>query len=178
MPTVDCESVDPIVFGGDISRSWISSDTSSSISVASVPFEVTGEGPTISDGLNIVLFPIGEGPRSKELGRNEDSPELRVDLRHIILTPLIMQPGKLTSIETAASYCSQENRERGRTRYMGIWPTSWNSQPARPEDSPTPLLEGRSLTLADPRRDVATWRTATASRSHKRRDVGVGRWKG
>ena len=86
-PTVDCESADPVVFDGGISPSRTSSDTSSSISVASVPLEVTGDGPTISDGLNIVLFPIGEGPRSKELGRSDESPGLSVDLQQIIITP-------------------------------------------------------------------------------------------
>lgn len=70
-----------MVFGGDSSpSSCMSSETSSSISVASVPFEVTGEGPTMSFGLDIVLLPTGEGPRSNELGRSDDSPELRADL--------------------------------------------------------------------------------------------------
>jgi len=62
--------------GGDISTSCTSSDASSSISVASVPLDVTGEGPTISLGLNIVLECL-----SKDVGWSEDdSAELRADL--------------------------------------------------------------------------------------------------
>ena len=51
--TAACESVDPGSLGGVGPSSSISSGTSSSISVVSVPFEVTGDGPTISIGLVI-----------------------------------------------------------------------------------------------------------------------------
>ena len=65
----------------------ISSEASSSISVVSVPFEVTGDGPTISLGL-VNCRPLEECPSSidaiaaiADLGRSEDdSTELRVDL--------------------------------------------------------------------------------------------------
>ena len=65
----------------------MSSEASSSISVVSVPFEVTGDGPTKSLGL-INWRPLGERPSSivaiaaiADLGRREDdSAELRADL--------------------------------------------------------------------------------------------------
>lgn len=68
--------------------SWAtSSEASSSISVVSVPFEVTGDGPTISLGL-VNCRPLGERPSSipiDDLGRSEDdSVELRADLSQII----------------------------------------------------------------------------------------------
>jgi hypothetical protein len=79
--TVACESADPENPGGVVEFRSTSSATSSSISVVSVPFEVTGEGPTISDGLAIwaLLLP------SIELGwRLDDSAELRADLQQRI----------------------------------------------------------------------------------------------
>jgi hypothetical protein len=48
----------------------ISSDASSSISVVSVPFEVTGDGPTMSLGLMICM--LFEEIRFTELGRSSD----------------------------------------------------------------------------------------------------------
>lgn len=79
-PTVACESADPTILGGEglISCACTSSATSSSISVVSVPFEVTGDGPTISLGL-VICKPFVLS--SIELGRRwEDSCELRADL--------------------------------------------------------------------------------------------------
>jgi hypothetical protein len=78
--------------------SWTtSSEASSSISVVSVPFEVTGDGPTISLGL-ISCRPLGETPSSipiDDLGRSDDdSAELRAELSqeisrvHCTLLPL------------------------------------------------------------------------------------------
>lgn len=53
--------------------------SSSSISVVSVPFEVTGEGPTMSLGLK-ALGTAGDDLRSIEWGWRDDSPELRAEL--------------------------------------------------------------------------------------------------
>lgn len=47
---------------------WTSSDASSSISVVSVPFEVTGDGPTKSVGL---MSPIGFDDMRAEDGLRE-----------------------------------------------------------------------------------------------------------
>lgn len=77
---VACESADPTILGGEglISCACTSSATSSSISVVSVPFEVTGDGPTISLGL-VICKPFVLS--SIELGRRwEDSCELRADI--------------------------------------------------------------------------------------------------
>ena len=64
-----------------------SSEASSSISVVSVPFDVTGDGPTISLGL-VNCRPLSERPSSipiDDFGRSdEDSAELRADLSYII----------------------------------------------------------------------------------------------
>jgi hypothetical protein len=48
----------------------ISSDASSSISVVSVPFEVTGDGPTMSLGLMMCM--LFEDIRFTEFGRSSD----------------------------------------------------------------------------------------------------------
>jgi hypothetical protein len=51
-----------------------------------VPFEVTGDGPTISLG-EVIWRPPGDKPSSFEDGRSaEDSPELRVDLGWISMS--------------------------------------------------------------------------------------------
>jgi hypothetical protein len=63
------------VAGDSVDSGWTSTcrggsspvGSSSSISVISVPFEVTGEGPTISLGLN-ALDVAGEVLRSSEFG--------------------------------------------------------------------------------------------------------------
>lgn len=61
-------------------KCWISSAASSSISVVSVPFDVTGDGPTMSLGL-VIWAPFGERPSSIERGRRlEPSAEPRADL--------------------------------------------------------------------------------------------------
>jgi hypothetical protein len=59
-----------------------SSEASSSISVVSVPFDVTGDGPTISLIGLISCAPLGERPFSSiKCGRRlDDSDELRADL--------------------------------------------------------------------------------------------------
>lgn len=80
--TVDRESVDSAWVTGDRSPSKTSSVISSSISVVSVPFDVTGDGPTISLGLS-TFDPAGETP-SIEFGWSDDSPELRAGLSHKI----------------------------------------------------------------------------------------------
>ncbi len=50
------------------------------MSVDSVPFDVTGDGPTMSLGL--AIWAAGDNPASIELGRRDDSSvELRADLR-------------------------------------------------------------------------------------------------
>jgi hypothetical protein len=60
-----------------------SSETSSSISVVSVPFDVTGEGPTISNGL-FMPAPLREEAPSIELGRRLEEPaELCADLQEL-----------------------------------------------------------------------------------------------
>jgi hypothetical protein len=48
-----------------------------------VPFDVTGDGPTISLGLAIVA-PFGESPPSIEFGLRFDSVERRADLQQHI----------------------------------------------------------------------------------------------
>lgn len=74
---------DTEVSGGESSPSWISSATSSSISVVSVPFDVTGDGPTISLG-EVIWRPFGDKLSSIEYGRRlEDSAELRADLQFV-----------------------------------------------------------------------------------------------
>ncbi len=81
--TVACVSVDAdILLGGGVTLFVsTSSATSSSISVVSVPFDVTGEGPTISNGL-FVPAPLTEEAPSIELGRRlEEPPELCADLQ-------------------------------------------------------------------------------------------------
>lgn len=58
--------------GGKLSKQWAcssSSDTSSSISVISVPLDVTGEGPTISLELGICME--YDETRLTELGRRD-----------------------------------------------------------------------------------------------------------
>ena len=55
--------------GSEVSR-WISSATSSSISVVSVPLDVTGDGPTISLGLMTLKDELAM--RWIEPGRRED----------------------------------------------------------------------------------------------------------
>lgn len=57
----------------DSSGLTTSSATSSSISVVSVPFEVTGEGPTMSLGLSIEVAGFA-GIRLAELGRRKSVP--------------------------------------------------------------------------------------------------------
>lgn len=75
-----CESADPGTLGGVGVNCCISSAASSSISVVSVPFDVTGDGPTISLGLAIWAL-LGKSPPSIELGRRlEPSAEPRADL--------------------------------------------------------------------------------------------------
>ena len=78
-----CESADPVILGGVVLCSCASSENSSSISVVSVPFDVTGDGPTISLGLVICIL-LGESPPSIEVGCSLvdwfDSAELRADL--------------------------------------------------------------------------------------------------
>ncbi len=75
-----CESVDSENAGGVVEFSCTSSAISSSISVVSVPFDVTGDGPTISDELAICAA-LREEPPSIEFGwRLDDSAELRADL--------------------------------------------------------------------------------------------------
>lgn len=86
--TFAIDSAELEISGGVDVFSWAtSSEASSSISVVSVPFEVTGEGPTISLGL-IICRPLGESPSSTpidDLGRSDDdSAELRADLSRII----------------------------------------------------------------------------------------------
>jgi hypothetical protein len=80
--TVACVSADAdnLLVGGVTLFVCTSGATSSSISVVSVPFDVTGEGPTISNGL-FILAPLRELPPSIELGRRLEEPaELCVDL--------------------------------------------------------------------------------------------------
>ena len=80
--TVACESAVGTLAGGVLSSST-SSAISSSISVVSVPFDVTGDGPTISLGLAIgALF--GESPPSIGFGLRFDSAERRADLQQDI----------------------------------------------------------------------------------------------
>ena len=104
--------------------SWAtSSEASSSISVVSVPFEVTGEGPTISLGL-IICRPLGESPSSipiDDLGRSdEDSAELRADLSRIISRVHWNQSHRIhTVIEIAANWLSRESLEIWRSLYKG-----------------------------------------------------------
>ena len=63
---------------GVVSSSSTPSVASSSISVVAVPFEVTGDGPTMSLGLGATA---GESPPSIELGRRLlSSAEFRADL--------------------------------------------------------------------------------------------------
>lgn len=63
---------------GVVSSSSTPSVASSSMSVVTVPFEVTGDGPTMSLGLGATA---GESPPSIELGRRLlSSAELRADL--------------------------------------------------------------------------------------------------
>jgi hypothetical protein len=96
--TVARESEDSETCGGvGLSSRPISSEASSSISVVSVPFDVTGDGPTISLGL-VNCRPLGESPSSiaaidaiedieaiADLGRSDDdSAEVRADLSHSI----------------------------------------------------------------------------------------------
>jgi hypothetical protein len=58
-----------------------SGETSSSISVVSVPFDVTGDGPTISKGL-FMLVVLSFEALSIELGRRLEEPaELCADLQ-------------------------------------------------------------------------------------------------
>jgi hypothetical protein len=81
--TVACVSVDVdnLFDGGVTLFVCTSSATSSSISVVSVPFDVTGEGPTISKGL-FMPAPLTEEAPSIELGRRLEEPaELCADLQ-------------------------------------------------------------------------------------------------
>jgi hypothetical protein len=80
--TVACESAVGTLAGGVLSSST-SSAISSSISVVSVPFDVTGDGPTISLGLAIVAL-FGESPPSIGFGLRFDSAERRADLQQHI----------------------------------------------------------------------------------------------
>jgi hypothetical protein len=66
---VACESADPDILGGVALSSCASSKNSSSISVVSVPFDVTGDGPTISLGLVICRL-LGESPPLIKVGCN------------------------------------------------------------------------------------------------------------
>jgi hypothetical protein len=72
---VACVSVDAdnLLGGGVTLFVCTSSATSSSISVVSVPLDVTGEGPTISNGL-FVPAPLTEEAPSIELGRRLEEP--------------------------------------------------------------------------------------------------------
>lgn len=114
----------------------ISSDASSSISVVSVPFDVTGDGPTKSLGL-INCMPLGESPSSiaaidaiddiddidaiADLGRSdEDSAELRVDLSHNIVSTKRKNFGAikiLTTTGTAGNWWLTESLVTWRSRY-------------------------------------------------------------
>lgn len=88
--TVACESPDMEMLDGLGRISSTSSAASSSISVVSVPFDVTGDGPTMSLGLGLINCCIPLGP-SIELGRRwECSIELRADLGAL----LVMSPSK------------------------------------------------------------------------------------
>ncbi len=79
--------------------------TSSSISVVSVPFDVTGEGPTISKGL-FIPAPLREEAPSIELGRRLDEPaELCADLQERNIS-------KLGEIQEAVWYI-QRRKARG-----------------------------------------------------------------
>lgn len=62
-----------------------SSDASSSISVTSVPTEVTGDGPTISLGLIKWLFIEDDRPAAEDGRRELDSMEL-ADLRGLVVS--------------------------------------------------------------------------------------------
>lgn len=86
VPTVATDSVEAFETSdgaglsapSDVVRST-SSAASSSISVASVPFEVTGDGPTKSLGL--IRCEAGDRPLSKEWAlRLDESAEFREDL--------------------------------------------------------------------------------------------------
>jgi hypothetical protein len=60
----------------------VSSDASSSISVTSVPTDVTGEGPTTSLGLIRWLFIVEDRAAAEEGRRELDSTELADDLNN------------------------------------------------------------------------------------------------
>jgi hypothetical protein len=85
--TVACVSadVDNLSVGGVNLFASTSGATSSSISVVSVPFDVTGDGPTISNGLFIFVVLSLVEP-SLELGLRLDEPaELCADLQEKVL---------------------------------------------------------------------------------------------
>lgn len=102
--TVACESPDVEIFDGLGRISSTSSAASSSISVVSVPFDVTGDGPTMSLGLGLINWCIPFGP-SIEFGRRwECSMELRADLEGIISNaPIKKEYTTHTVIESVAS---------------------------------------------------------------------------
>ena len=105
-PTVVNESED-CTLGGDISASCTSSEASSSISVASVPLDVTGEGPTISLGLNIVFECL-----SKDVGCSEDdSAELRADLS-VVSDYHSIDRLKCSQVLKRGEFCAGESGER------------------------------------------------------------------
>ena len=107
--TVACESA----ADGDLDGIAIctSSAGSSSISVVSVPFDVTGDGPTISLGLASIA-PFGESPPSIEWGLRLDSAERRA-LKHNIsmlvkdgaqlLRTMTGNEGSLSGLESSAT---------------------------------------------------------------------------
>ncbi len=77
--------VDNLFVGGVTLFVWTSGATSSSISVVSVPFDVTGVGPTRSKGLFIFVV-LSLEPPSIELGLRLDEPaELCAELQEQIL---------------------------------------------------------------------------------------------
>ena len=113
--------------GVGLSSRPMSSEASSSISVVSVPFEVTGDGPTRSLGL-VNWRPPGESPSSiaaipaiADLGRREDdSAELRADLSQTILASAIKCRSHQirTVIEIAGNWSPQESWGTWRSPYM------------------------------------------------------------
>lgn len=129
--TVACVSVDVdnLLDGGVTLFVCTSSATSSSISVVSVPFDVTGEGPTISNGL-FRPAPLREEPPSIELGRRLEEPaELCADLQERSISGWMKARGRTlhTKKKTAGNWYGQENsssmtersrhRERSSTLY-------------------------------------------------------------
>lgn len=119
-----CESADPTILGGEglTSDASTSSETSSSISVVSVPFEVTGDGPTISLGL-VICKPFVECS-SIEFGRRwEDSWEFRVDLAYVSRRTDSRACAVHTMTDIAESCSWRGSWERERSLYKERMPT-------------------------------------------------------